>query len=323
MGGQRHRPPPAQAVDREHQDVYVPPRMDPQNPALDAPLPNPAAGHLVAGGVPQRLLNARAGTHGVSGNRAQVSDQRRARRELASRFQIVEDSYAGPRLPNQISQAEFDRVAREYSDIRLGSTDLRLDTAGIASRREQQAFRAGMMDDIADMLQTGSGRELIHALAHNADHHTTTLHRGDPHDQHEEPEGTLAEQTTPHVGVNTHVYLRPGESYRRLNDEMMRSDMVAFHEMTHALHETRGTSDAAEWRTEDGERRTRREPQATGLLEHHDDPITERAYRAERLQLGLHGMGLPGDERMRPRDQYRPTRVHRPGGLDVPNEPVG
>ena len=43
-------------------------------------------------------------------------DRSDARRDLASKFDVVGDNQQGPRLSNQVTQAEYDNIARTYSE---------------------------------------------------------------------------------------------------------------------------------------------------------------------------------------------------------------
>ncbi len=94
-------------------------------------------------------------------------DRQAAQRELASRFNIFGDDAIGTREQNQVSEQEFQRIAHTYSDIRLGRGDLHLGAQPSNMSDDNYAtFRTGAMNDIADILQTESGRTLIGSLHH-------------------------------------------------------------------------------------------------------------------------------------------------------------
>jgi hypothetical protein len=93
-------------------------------------------------------------------------DRQQAQAELADRFSVVGDDFVGPRLPNQVSQQEYQDLCRNYSDIRMGRGDLTIDTAGMGDE-QAEAYRSGVMTDIASMLQTQSGRGEIAGLSNN------------------------------------------------------------------------------------------------------------------------------------------------------------
>ena len=92
----------------------------------------------------------------------------------AGNFQVVPDDFVGPRLPNQVSQHEYENIAHEYSDIRLDRTDLHMDTSSLNAADAAQ-YRRDAMAQMGRMMETGSGRGLIDGLAHNAHNQSVTL----------------------------------------------------------------------------------------------------------------------------------------------------
>ena len=115
---------------------------------------------------------AQEGAMGFLKDPVGVMDRQQAQRELGNRFQVVADDYKGVRASNTVSQAEYQRICRTYSDIRLGRGDLTIDedakdkkTGGkLKTKEEREAYRSGALNDIATMLQTGSGRREIDHL---------------------------------------------------------------------------------------------------------------------------------------------------------------
>lgn len=95
-----------------------------------------------------------------------MMDRQRAQQELAGRFDIVADDYAGQRAPNQVTQAEYEEIAQMYSDVRLGRGDLTLDASEMPKAQGDQ-FRTDVMSDIGSLLTTPSGRDQIRALQNN------------------------------------------------------------------------------------------------------------------------------------------------------------
>ncbi len=93
-------------------------------------------------------------------------DRQQAQAELADRFQVVDNDFVGPRLPNQVTQQEYQSLARNYSDIRMGRGDLTIDTEGMDDA-QAEAYRSGVMTDVASMLQTQGGRSEIAGLSNN------------------------------------------------------------------------------------------------------------------------------------------------------------
>ena len=93
-------------------------------------------------------------------------DRLNASNELADRFDVVPDDFVGPRQQNQLTQEEYDRVVETYSNIRLGRGDLTLDASELSDEDEAK-WRQGSMDDIATMMQTSSGRQMIMTMSDN------------------------------------------------------------------------------------------------------------------------------------------------------------
>jgi hypothetical protein len=257
-------------------------------------------------------------------------DRQRSQRELAGRFEVVGDDYDGPRSPNTVSETEYEMLARTYSDIRLGRSDIVIEGPDELSNYDQSAeeFEAAAMDDIADIMQTNSGRDLIRSLDDNrqvdengeVDHkHTYLTTRTD---------STGFADTD---GANT-AHLDDGDSIilinpnRDVGDAEMttRSDVALYHEMVHAHHHSHGTTaegfvergdlpgdravadDAAhnEAQTDDAKKVGRDEHQATGLGVFADHYYTANNYRDERIGVGLSGLGQGGDLTMAQRLDY-------------------
>jgi len=96
-------------------------------------------------------------------------------------------------LPNQISQAAFEKLATTFSDIRMGESNLKLDTTGM-DKTKAETFQKGAMEDIASILQTSAGRDLVAQLdagiGKDGKEHTTSI--GDT-----APRGAFAAATDP------------------------------------------------------------------------------------------------------------------------------
>src|SRR5262249_41371770 len=86
--------------------------------------------------------------------------------------------------PNAVSKEEFEKIAKLYSDINAGRTDIKFDMSGV-DKDKRAEMRGKSMEDIAKMLQTPAGRKLIGDLADNETkdpkdatkmiHHSTTI----------------------------------------------------------------------------------------------------------------------------------------------------
>lgn len=100
---------------------------------------------------------------------AGVLDRQRAQRELSDRFQVMPDNFVGPRAQNQVSQAEYQQIARTFSNIRTGRGDLSIDGSGFSSNAggDRRNWEQGIQSNIADMMMTRSGRSQIESLSNN------------------------------------------------------------------------------------------------------------------------------------------------------------
>lgn len=253
-----------------------------------------------------------------------VIDRLSARRELASKFQLVaDDSDPETRAPNAMTQAAFERMATTYSDIRRGFSDIKFDP-GERSGDAAAAFKTGAMTDIASIMQTPHGRALVSMLHDNARGHKTTL-------------GASATAPTAHADVDT--WLDTGQGDKTINGDgsytpgrgestrvnylpgvpmrppgasepwlPIRSDVVLYHELSHALDMTHGLGEpgtvaAPTTSSDQGVRRA--EYKATGLGEFKDLTLSENAYRRDRKRIAASKIGVrDGDETMPERTQY-------------------
>jgi len=269
-------------------------------------------------------------------------DRQRAQRELAGRFDIVGDDVpASERKPNQITQAELQEIARTYSDIRLGRTDIEFDVGGAKTMNGEnkekalEEFRNGAMDDIATIMQTPAGRALVGQLAHNEvsgpdgtiEHRKTTLFGGaDPNKPETNVDRSRMEDASNGRGLDATIYYEPGHLVDVKSDQAWahegRGDLSLFHEMIHAYHDTHGTYDThavnpvegdveeVARRAEKGGRLQQEEYNTVGidntwrsdLLELGGQTITENAYRAQRRQIEVGAVA--GDAEMHDRTQY-------------------
>lgn len=273
------------------------------------------------------------GQEGLGGllDPAGMLDRQAAQRELRSGFDIVPDSLIGPRLPNQISEAEFEKQAHVFSDIRMGRSDMKFDASC------DQTYRDGTMKDMASMLQTNSGRELVDSMADNtagekslfgfgpAKHHTTTLM------PYLKADGTPDQSNSDELGLNVHnhndqngqgvnaqVRYNPGLDVGTPGSQAWwpaRSDVILTHELTHAYYDTHGTTDNGMVNPVDGDgvagnvgaykgSLQRYEHQAAGLGHYANATVGENAYRSERASIGGGKGTRAGDAGMAHRDFY-------------------
>jgi hypothetical protein len=249
-------------------------------------------------------------------------DRQDAQRDLASRFNIIPAGTPGTREQNQVTEAEFQEIARTYSDIRLGRGDLTLGDTSAMSPTDATAFRENAMPDVADILQSESGRGLIGSLA-NAPLQADGSRRPTTIDPRLDASNVLDPSNAEGGGV-------PGESgyatYAAGMDALpgrdnLRSDVALYHELTHAHHAVYDTWDddtvgeinilghtfMNPFNPDSGVNGG--EHQAAGLGVHANDPFSENRYRGERrrigeLNVGERTTGFESDDNMTHRDQY-------------------
>jgi len=240
-------------------------------------------------------------TTGFGGTLSSISrtlDRVAASVELRDRFDVVPNDFVGPRLPNQVTEAEYSQIVNTYSDIRTGNSNVRFDNSQLTGDAATN-FQSNTMNDMASMMQTPSGRELLSGMAYgrNADGsaHTMTI-RGisNPGGAQAIP-AVNANTSNPRAGTNTTIEYAPGQSI--LNPGApgqygsVRSDMTLYHEMVHAYHMRTGTEDQAVLNARTATDRkdigtNAWEYQAMGLGSHANDPYSENRYRAERRAMG-------------------------------------
>lgn len=228
-----------------------------------------------------------------------------ARAALAGKLSVVGDDVTGPRTSAQVSPEQFEQLARMYADIQQGKTLLQLDTEGL-DNKSAEAFKKGAMGDLATMMMTDSGRELLEKLAYDnksvdGTQHVTKLSAlpagvSGERAKCKTPLDQVGQDFTPR-GADSQVWWRPGETVNVAgHDEAFRSDVILYHELVHALHQGRGTTASGEVNPvhPNDTGISQSEYQASGLghdhdHEHHDpieDLFNENLYRRERAALG-------------------------------------
>lgn len=237
-------------------------------------------------------------------------DRMMARAELAGDYDIVDENFVGPRLPNQVTQEEFDRIATLYSDIRRGNTNFQFDTAGMTDE-EAASFQTAAMGDMRKILTTSAGRDLLDDLAYgdnNGNNYTTTLRNAaNPATANANiPAGGDWLNTGNGTGSSQVVTWQAGTDfdistyapdYGSAPWRDFTSDTVLFHELTHARHmrdgtvplETDGSGNFTGF-TQVGATDATIPADATMPLEEYNTvglgpgagPYTENGYRAER-----------------------------------------
>jgi hypothetical protein len=234
-----------------------------------------------------------------------MMDRQSAQDELAGRFDVrAPGDMPFINIPgNVVSQEQYRDIARQWSDIRLGRSDIKLDTAGM-NDADASAFREATMSDIADLMQTRTGRGMIGELGNQRDDHTTTIHR---RADNQNASGGAAAGSVPgswadSKGTNAEVTYMPGDAGGIVQPGAtdawlpMRSDVTLMHELTHAYHAahgtlSQGTIDDTEAVHPDDEGIDDMEYQAVGLGSFAGDRYNENNYRFERMLLGLFNHG--------------------------------
>ncbi|MCB9688388.1 MAG: hypothetical protein H6735_25335 [Alphaproteobacteria bacterium] len=237
-------------------------------------------------------------------------DLEAARIELADKFHVIGDGEAHDGAHNTVDEQQFEELAQLYSDIRLGKTDLKFDTSGMDPETAAK-FKGGTMQDLASMLQTESGRELVQKLAHNEKGHTTTIGGAEAPNKAKctravsedfEEEALLDRHDSDGTGNDAIVKYVPGQGFVQkgpANDPYeleQRSDIILYHELTHALHRTDGESAVGQVSGYGGKHpavstcddEIEIEEYDTSGLGHdgRDDYFSENTYRAERAEMG-------------------------------------
>lgn len=247
---------------------------------------------------------------------------------LQKKFIVIPDNFIGPRLPNQVTQGEYQQIVATYRDMLLDKTDLHLNTRGMNDKDRVQ-FTGAAMNDISSIMQTPVGRVLIDRLAHQKEHFTTTLslskdEAGNP-DTREARGGAANLIDEDHwsegKGVNAVAQYVPGADVylpgARDSFLPFRSDVALFHELTHAMHVTNG--DMAPGKVIHGAQADidaglgSFEHQAVGIEDFSNETISENVYRSQRNLIGRNHGGIQAsspalsDALMPRRTQYVPT----------------
>jgi hypothetical protein len=281
-----------------------------------------------------------------------MMDRQDAQDELSSRFRVASgDDLNNAVAGNVVSEEDYEKIARTYSDIRLGRSDIEFsgktrgdDGSGGTvdtdmTPEDAEAYKTAAMSDIADLLQTRSGRGMLDALAYQKDDHKTRLYNRPDNSNAEggadndAPAGSWSDGT----GGNASVTYVPGDAGGIVDPTAtdrwlpMRSDVTLMHELTHAYHAahgslaqgTVGTDIPAEDSNDVGA--DEMEYQAVGLGKYASDDFNENAYRFERMLIGGSNVGerTTGgvtDDAMPLRGNYNSHDPSTPGPADSPVE---
>jgi hypothetical protein len=236
-------------------------------------LPSPDLQSAYGNAYVQEMLRQKGALAPQDFDRVQ-QDRQAARMQLQDKFQIVPDDFVGPRAPNQVTQAEYDKISTQLSDIRLGRSDLKFDFSDVKGEDNRKLLEQQSMDDVVKLLQTAKGREVIEQLAYNKDGKQTTVGlareiQGDPN-RHadlcanvQDPNGPPAQANAEAVPLgpsgrpsDVRVRYAPGATLDlpagrdgQRKTEPTTSDQVLLHELDHARRLTAGTFQGAPLRT--------------------------------------------------------------------------
>src|SRR5262249_6354453 len=145
------------------------------------------------------------------------------------------------RTANMVTQAEYERIAHTFSDIRLGRGDLTIDTGMIADPTQAATYREGSMVAIADMMMTEGGRRQIETLHDNVSRDDAGNARHGVNGQIMPPLPFGADQLLPEV--HRHTTIRP--FFRDANgDGNLTNDptTAASYDNSNAMADARGAS---------------------------------------------------------------------------------
>src|SRR5262249_2034492 len=155
-----------------------------------------------------------------------------------------------PNKPNQVTEAEFQKMVATYSDIDRNKTNLRIQgpTAEGASEEMRKNFRERTLEDLSRIMQTESGRKMIEEIARNPKGKQTTIgfgYSGDPGDarslsSNERVPNVCTPTNAPYpnasngTGIDASVRYNPFDNTNICaTTPPMRSDMVLYHELVH------------------------------------------------------------------------------------------
>jgi hypothetical protein len=207
-----------------------------------------------------------------------------------------------PSKPNQVTLDEYNRLAEQYASIKRGDTDVQFDTSGMKPE-DAAKFKNGAMTDIASMMQTQSGREMLDGVTDNVspmtgEHHTVTISNTN-NPQNADTAGPAGQDKQEHdgTGVDSQIQYKPGEDFFLRNQNVKEtSNSALFHEMAHAYSMGRGEVaegdvDNPQCANDKGVKAA--EYQVVGLGGYDIPsstpttvPLTENQYRKERRAVG-------------------------------------
>lgn len=149
-------------------------------PALEPPDTGPPA-NTVHGHEDPRMPGASSGPLAQPGPDASHWDQVKAQlapksedeqaleaahARMQGMFTIV-DQRDGESAPNAITQAEYEKYVQMHADISRGKGDIQIDTGLIAGQENKDKYKDALLGDLARIMQTEGGREMLSQLHDN------------------------------------------------------------------------------------------------------------------------------------------------------------
>ena len=262
--------------------------------------PEPETPQREAGPEPEGVVQP----HGNAANAEQLEAERQCARDALDEYLDVVDPEKLGRapFPNEVTACDFEEIATLYADILGDRTDLHIAPEGLSPRFTAEVVEA-TAKDLAKILATVTGRDLLADLAVGEKGLQTHIRwTGSPEDAYASP---LDKGEMGRDGSGAEVAYTPGEAAEIGGPQWghVPSDVVLFHELTHARHMQGGdvpaeigeTGDVLGYpsvdemglnATDPGDVNVIAEEYATvGLDAWADDPRTENGYRAEREQV--------------------------------------
>lgn len=184
---------------------------------------------------------------------------------------------------NMVTPEQYEKVVKLMADIELGRTNIVLETHGMDTLGKRDAMRG----DLADIMQTDSGRALLGELAHRKDGHHTFINGG------RKDAGKAKAWELDEATVSTAEYAAGKNSHH--DQAELRSDVILYHELVHSLDHLNHTIDRRPITKGDPADKKGKvgnsEYHATGLGDHYFSRFSEGRYTEERQRIGKRNRG--------------------------------
>ncbi|MFP5286412.1 MAG: M91 family zinc metallopeptidase, partial [Thermoanaerobaculia bacterium] len=161
---------------------------------------------------------------------ARAREREEDRKKLSAMFTINEEKALDPkRKSNVVDKAKFNEIADLYSRIREGGTTIKF------AEDQRPGFKGETMKDIAKLLQTENGRDLLREIT-NEKYNVTLRQAAKPDDADHEIVPRTKPRTDSDAGNASNVQYVPGADMPNPNTGRFAatSDTTLFHELRHA-----------------------------------------------------------------------------------------